>query len=174
MAGGVFVRHYRPMAITICVVQGRNGLLLVDTRASPAEAAELRTDLQELGAPLRWVVNTHAHFDHTFGNQHFGPGSAANLPLYGHQRLPAHLDEYERPRLAAWRAGTGQEPHGTGTTSSSLRPHIWSTTAAGLTSAAAPSSLYRWRRGIPTTIWSSTFPASAAASTVAPGSLVTS
>ena len=111
VAGGVFVRHYQPMAITICVVQGRNGLLLVDTRASPAEAAELRTDLQELGAPLRWVVNTHAHFDHTFGNQRFGPGSAANLSLYGHQRLPAHLDEYERPRLAAWRAGTGQEPH---------------------------------------------------------------
>ena len=84
---------------------------MVDTRASPTEAAELAADLCELGdEPVRWVVNTHAHFDHTFGNQHFGPGSVRNTPIYGHHLLPDHLDTYERPRLAAWRDGSGSEP----------------------------------------------------------------
>jgi glyoxylase-like metal-dependent hydrolase (beta-lactamase superfamily II) len=52
--------------------------------------------------PVRWVVNTHAHFDHTFGNSRFGPASAIDAPIYGHERIPDHLDRYERPMLARW------------------------------------------------------------------------
>lgn len=110
VAPDVFVRRYLPVDTTISVVRGDDGLLLVDTGGSPAEAAQIEGDLQELGGRLRWVVNTHAHFDHTFGNQRFGSGSAADLPIYGHHLLPAHLEEHERARLAAWRAGTGSEP----------------------------------------------------------------
>jgi glyoxylase-like metal-dependent hydrolase (beta-lactamase superfamily II) len=50
------------------------------------------------------VVNTHAHFDHSFGNQRF-PG----IPIYGHVRVPPHLDRYERPMLADCVA-RGEEP----------------------------------------------------------------
>jgi glyoxylase-like metal-dependent hydrolase (beta-lactamase superfamily II) len=110
VAPDVFVRRYLPVDTTISVVRGRDGLLLVDTGGSPAEAAQIEADLEELGGRLRWVVNTHAHFDHTFGNQRFGPGSAADLPIYAHHLVPAHLEEHEGPRLAAWRAGTGSEP----------------------------------------------------------------
>ena len=57
--------------------------------------------MRELGTlPVRWVVNTHAHFDHTFGNARFGPDSDLGAPIYGHERVPAHLDAYERPMLA--------------------------------------------------------------------------
>jgi glyoxylase-like metal-dependent hydrolase (beta-lactamase superfamily II) len=111
VADGVFVRAYDNLDINICVVRAGDDLLLVDSRSSPREAAELDVDLEELApARVRVLVNTHAHFDHTFGNQHFGPGSARPVPIYGHHLLPAHLDEYERPRLAGWRAGTGDEP----------------------------------------------------------------
>lgn len=55
-------------------------------------------------------MNTHAHFDHTFGNQQFAAGSPTPATIIGHHRLPAHLDQYERPRLAAWGAGSGGEP----------------------------------------------------------------
>ncbi len=55
-------------------------------------------------APVRWVVNTHAHFDHTFGNARFGPASDIGAPIYGHDLVPAHLDQYERPMLADWAA----------------------------------------------------------------------
>jgi glyoxylase-like metal-dependent hydrolase (beta-lactamase superfamily II) len=111
VAADVFVRAYDHLDVNSCVIRGGQDLLLVDSRSSPPEAAELEEELEVFApARVRVLVNTHAHFDHTFGNQQFGPGSALDVPIYGHHRLPAHLDEYERPRLAAWRAGTGDEP----------------------------------------------------------------
>ena len=110
VADGVFQRRYQPLDVSVCVVRGAAGLLLVDTRSSHREADELRADLRALGdLPVRWVVNTHAHFDHTFGNHLFGPGSEVGAPIYGHERVPAHLEEYERPMLADWVA-RGEPP----------------------------------------------------------------
>lgn len=109
MSDGVFVRSYEHLDINTCVVHGADGLLVVESRSSPAEAAEVEAELAELGGgSVRWLVNTHAHFDHTFGNQHFGQGSTLDVPIYGHHLLPAHLDDYERPRLAAWQDGSGK------------------------------------------------------------------
>ena len=59
--------------------------------------------------PVRWVVNTHAHFDHTFGNQVFGPGTATDASIHGHANIAAHFAEYEEPRLAAWREDPTRE-----------------------------------------------------------------
>jgi glyoxylase-like metal-dependent hydrolase (beta-lactamase superfamily II) len=110
VAEGVFQRRYNPLDVSVCVIRGSDGLAVVDTRSSPRQADEIRADLRELSSqPVRWVVNTHAHYDHTFGNQRFGPDSDLNVPIYGHVRLPAHLDDYERPRLASWIA-RGEEP----------------------------------------------------------------
>jgi glyoxylase-like metal-dependent hydrolase (beta-lactamase superfamily II) len=106
---GVFSRQYPEDDITVTVVRGTRGLLLVDTGSSPTEAARIDADLKQLGE-VRWVVNTHAHYDHTFGNQHFTAGSNSGVQIYGHHLLAAHLDEYEGPRLAAWRAGSSSEP----------------------------------------------------------------
>ncbi len=112
VAAGVFQRRYDPLDVSVCVVRGSAGLAVVDTRSSPRQADEILADLRELGrGPVRWVINTHAHFDHCFGNQRFGPGSDLNVPVYGHLRAPAHLDEFERPLLAEWIA-LGEEPAG--------------------------------------------------------------
>jgi glyoxylase-like metal-dependent hydrolase (beta-lactamase superfamily II) len=103
VADDVFQRRYDPLDISICVVRGRDGLMLVDTRRTPREADEIRADLRELGdLDVTCVVNTHAHFDHTFGNQRFGPGSDVDVPIYGHHLVPAHLEEFERPELRLW------------------------------------------------------------------------
>lgn len=105
VADGVFQRRYNPLDISICVVRGREGLLLVDTRSSPRQGHEVLSHLHEFGGdPVVAVVNTHAHFDHTFGNQLF-----TGVPIYGHQQLPAHLTAYEAPMLAEWMA-SGEEP----------------------------------------------------------------
>lgn len=103
VADGVFQGRYQPLDISVCVVRGSDGLLLVDTRASHREADEIRSDLRTFGErSVSWVVNTHAHFDHCFGNHRFGPDSDLGAPIYGHQRMPAHLAEYEVPMLAEW------------------------------------------------------------------------
>jgi len=110
VADEVYQRRYDPHDVSVCVVRGAHGLLVVDTRSSHREADEIIADLAALGPrPVRWVVNTHAHFDHSFGNFHFGPGSAIDVPIYGHERVPEHLDTYERPMLARWIAD-GAEP----------------------------------------------------------------
>ncbi len=70
-------RRYREWDANVGVIAGSGGLLVVDTLSSPREARILRTDLAELpgGADaVRWVLNTHAHFDHWFGNAVF-PGA---------------------------------------------------------------------------------------------------
>jgi glyoxylase-like metal-dependent hydrolase (beta-lactamase superfamily II) len=110
VAAGVFQRHYNPLYVSVCVIRGSDGLAVVDTRSSPRQADEIRADLRELGsAPVRWVINTHGHFDHCFGNQRFGPASDLNVPIYGHVGVPAFLDKFERPGLAEAIA-SGEEP----------------------------------------------------------------
>lgn len=84
-----FARRYSPHDVTVGVVVADDGLLVIDTRSGPGEAAELRADLAELAArPVRWVVNTHWHFDHCFGN-----GEFAAAAIYGHERVPETLAE---------------------------------------------------------------------------------
>ncbi|WAZ24683.1 MBL fold metallo-hydrolase [Streptomyces cinnabarinus] len=55
------------------VVAGPEGLVLVDTAATAARAAALREAVDGLGrGPVRVLVNTHHHGDHTHGNGAFG------------------------------------------------------------------------------------------------------
>lgn len=107
IAEGVFHRRYDPLDISICLVRGTDGLLLVDTRCNPTEAEEIAADAALVSdQPIRWVVNTHAHYDHTFGNQRFAVGAA----IYGHHLIPAHFAAYESPRLNAWAANPQAQP----------------------------------------------------------------
>ena len=81
LAEGVFRRPYPFLRINIGVVIGEEGVLLVDTRESEEAARELSGELRALTAkPVRWVINTHWHWDHVFGNARF-PGAA----IWGHR-----------------------------------------------------------------------------------------
>ncbi|MGO4689283.1 MBL fold metallo-hydrolase [Glaciibacter sp. 2TAF33] len=107
LADGVFHRRYEPLDVSVCLVSGADGLLLVDTRGNPREAEQIITDAAEVtNLSIRWVVNTHAHYDHTFGNQRF----RTQAEIYGHARIPAHFSAYEQPRLDAWTADPAVEP----------------------------------------------------------------
>jgi glyoxylase-like metal-dependent hydrolase (beta-lactamase superfamily II) len=111
VASGVHQRRYDPFDISIVAIEGDDGLLVVDTRVEPGEGEALLADLQaRFAQPVRWVVNTHAHFDHTFGNQVFGPGTPTDAAIYGHANIARHFDDFEGPRLAAWRADPRREP----------------------------------------------------------------
>jgi glyoxylase-like metal-dependent hydrolase (beta-lactamase superfamily II) len=111
IATGVHQRRYEPLDVSVVVIDGKDGLLLVDTRCDPDEADELIAEVTiRFPSPIRWVVNTHAHFDHSFGNQRFGPASELDLPIYGHRNIRRHYADYEAPRLMSYLADPSGEP----------------------------------------------------------------
>ncbi len=59
--------------VTIGLVRGRAGTLLVDTGTTLAEAAAIDVDVRQLaGRPVSYIVLTHKHFDHVLGSSLFG------------------------------------------------------------------------------------------------------
>ena len=92
-------------------VAGREGVAVFDPGGSLADGERLHAAIRaRTSLPIRYVVLSHAHPDHSFGAQAF----AADRPQFvGHERLPGTLaqrGEYYRKRLAAIvgerRAGT--------------------------------------------------------------------
>jgi glyoxylase-like metal-dependent hydrolase (beta-lactamase superfamily II) len=82
VADGVLVGHYERLDQNIAVIVGHDGLLVVDSRSTHADADELRSDIAALSPlPVRHLVNTHFHWDHTFGNARFG-----DADIIGHTR----------------------------------------------------------------------------------------
>jgi len=72
LSEGVFRRNYPFLSSNIGVVLGGDGVLLIDTRESHEAAEELVSELRTLTSkPVRWIVNTHWHWDHVFGNSAF-------------------------------------------------------------------------------------------------------
>ncbi len=56
-------------------------MLVIDTRASHREADELIDEIEAFtNLPVAWLVNTHWHWDHAFGNSRF-PGAE----IWGHR-----------------------------------------------------------------------------------------
>jgi cyclase len=57
-------------------------VVLVDDGTTPAAARALLQDMKLItDKPVRWVVNTHFHYDHTDGNSVFGP----DVEIIGHE-----------------------------------------------------------------------------------------
>ncbi|SRR6266498_3148029 len=83
----VFRRRYPALDLNVGAVLGGDEVLVIDTRSWRAEAEELLRELRALTSlPCRQVLNTHAHFDHCFGNAVFRPAA-----VWGHQRCAENL-----------------------------------------------------------------------------------
>lgn len=77
--------------VNVGVVAGTDGLLVIDTRGTLRQGSELLDDLRRLRPdPVRWVANTHLHFDHTFGNK---PFADAGSRLVAHENAAAGMLE---------------------------------------------------------------------------------
>ena len=84
----VFVRRYEFYDQNIGVVLGRGEALLIDTRATYGQAREILDDVRSLTAdPVTVVVDTHGHWDHTFGNAIFRPAT-----IWGHERCVTFME----------------------------------------------------------------------------------
>ncbi len=70
---------------------GREGALLFEGHYQPAGAAfELEALRMVTQAPVRGAVNSHYHFDHTFGNAFYG---AQGIPIWAHAKTQASMHE---------------------------------------------------------------------------------
>ncbi len=85
--------------VTAGVVAGPQWAVVIDTLALPDETLGMREFIEhELGVPVRYVINTHYHADHAWGNCFF-PGAT----VIGHTRCRELLMERGLPSLEAAR-----------------------------------------------------------------------
>jgi glyoxylase-like metal-dependent hydrolase (beta-lactamase superfamily II) len=100
VADGVFVRRHESLDLNCGLVVGDDACLVVDTRSHLGEAADLIAAVRRV-TPHPWtVVDTHAHYDHCFGNAAFRPatiwgsrGCAADLLATGEAQRAARVAE---------------------------------------------------------------------------------
>jgi glyoxylase-like metal-dependent hydrolase (beta-lactamase superfamily II) len=70
------------------IIEGDNDVLVVDSHVSPGGAWALREELKAITPkPIKWVVNSHFHFDHSHGNQIYGP----DVEIIGHDDTRAQI-----------------------------------------------------------------------------------
>ena len=98
VAEGVLVHESEFMQSNAVVVQGQDGVLLIDAGISGDEMAHIANELRESGQPVVAGFSTHPHWDHLLWHAGFGEG-----PRYGTARCGAAI----QARLSDpdWKAG---------------------------------------------------------------------
>lgn len=71
------------------------GTLLIDTK-NAGFGSQLRRDVESLGAPLKMVINTHHHYDHTGGNAAFTKDATVLAHESAKQRIGDQVQLYAR------------------------------------------------------------------------------
>ncbi|NMC13888.1 MAG: MBL fold metallo-hydrolase [Chloroflexi bacterium] len=81
--------------VTAGAIIGPSWAVIIDTLAIPEETLEIRDFIeQEINVPVRYVINTHYHADHSWGN-YFFPGAT----VIGHSLCRQLLEEKGIPSL---------------------------------------------------------------------------
>ena len=73
--------------VTAGAITGPQWAVVIDTLAIPEETLNMRSFIEEqLGVPVRYIINTHNHADHTWGNCFF-PGATVIAHTMCRQQL---------------------------------------------------------------------------------------
>jgi glyoxylase-like metal-dependent hydrolase (beta-lactamase superfamily II) len=103
IADRVWVARYPWLDVNVSIVAGEAGLLVLDTQASADLAREVVADLRRVSSqPVLYAVNSHEHWDHTFGN---GVLQAEGAELICHETAAETLPQH----AADVRAAAAQE-----------------------------------------------------------------
>ena len=88
VAEGVLVHESEFIQSNSVVVQGRDGVLLIDPGITTQEMADLASDLRELGRPVVAGFSTHPDWDHVLWHAGFGV-----VPRYGTARCADSIQD---------------------------------------------------------------------------------
>ncbi|MEU6788202.1 MBL fold metallo-hydrolase [Nonomuraea angiospora] len=91
----VYVRRHKSYDMNVGLVVGDGHCLVLDTRSSHREAADLVEAVRTITASPWTVVNSHSHFDHYFGNAIFRPAE-----IWGHVRCAEEIEQYGEEQRA--------------------------------------------------------------------------
>ena len=84
------------------------GVLVIDTREHPRAGADLIARIRKVtDKPIKWVINSHFHGDHTFGNAAFQAAGA----MFVAQQETARIMPLVQPKEMARRQGYFKENH---------------------------------------------------------------
>lgn len=90
LGNNIYSHRYEALNQNIGLIVGSEEAIVIDTRGHHAHADELRRDIAKLtSVPVTTVVNTHMHWDHTFGNARF-----PEARIVGHVRCRSTLLDF--------------------------------------------------------------------------------
>jgi quinoprotein relay system zinc metallohydrolase 2 len=118
-APGVYVHHgehkdidtaYGGDICNIGFIVGDRGVAVIDTGGSPKIGAELREAVRQVTKlPILYVINTHVHPDHIFGNAAF---KADHPAFVGHENLAAAMAQRQESYLRRQNEWVGTDAAG--------------------------------------------------------------
>jgi len=103
VADGVYAAIAKPAYKVNCnaaIILLDDGVLVVDTHSKPSAARALIEQIKKLtDKPVRYVVNTHFHWDHYQGNQAYPSSWPAGVEIISSEATRANIEQRGIPRV---------------------------------------------------------------------------
>jgi len=103
VADGVYAAIAKPAYKVNCnaaIILLDDGVLVVDTHSKPSAARGLIEQIKQLtDKPVKYVVNTHFHWDHYQGNQAYPSSWPAGVEIISSEATRANIEQRGIPRI---------------------------------------------------------------------------
>ena len=103
VADGVYAAIAKPAYRVNCnaaIILLEDGVLVVDTHSKPSAARALIAQIKKLtDKPVKYVVNTHFHYDHYQGNKAYPSAWPAGIEIISSEATRANIQRIGIPRI---------------------------------------------------------------------------